>query len=114
MRDIAIVSFSQLPSVTEIEAADEAELLQPVTSDAMKQVGLTQQDIGMLLTGQHPLYCGAYENDIGAMQNIGSTFADVLTAAGYATAYVGKWHHWYLSGCTITGNSICPSPSLHG
>jgi len=47
---------------------------------------------GMLLTGRHPLYCGAYENDIGAMHNIGDTFADVLTAAGYATAYVGKWH----------------------
>lgn len=47
---------------------------------------------GMLLTGQHPLYCGAYENDIGVMHDIGSTFADVLAAAGYATAYVGKWH----------------------
>ena len=39
MRDVAIVSFSQLPSVKAIEAADEPELVQPVTSDAMKQVG---------------------------------------------------------------------------
>jgi len=46
----------------------------------------------MLLTGQHPLYCGAYENDVGAMHVIGETFADVLKAAGYATGYVGKWH----------------------
>jgi len=51
MRDVAIVSFSQLPSVKEIEAADEPELVQPVTSDAMKQVGLTQDDIGFTCSG---------------------------------------------------------------
>ena len=45
MRDVAIVSFSQLPSVKVMAAADEPELVQPVTSDAMKQVGLTQDDI---------------------------------------------------------------------
>ena len=51
MRDVAIVSFSQLPSVKAIEAADEPELVQPVTSDAMKQVGLTQDDIGFTCSG---------------------------------------------------------------
>ena len=51
MRDVAIVSFSQLPSVKVIEAADEPELVQPVTSDAMKQVGLTQDDIGFTCSG---------------------------------------------------------------
>ncbi len=51
MRDVAIVSFSQLPSVRAIDAADEAELVQPVTSDAMKQVGLTQDDIGFTCSG---------------------------------------------------------------
>lgn len=51
MRDIAIVSFAQLPSVKAIAAADEAELVQPVTSDAMGQVGLTQDDIGFTCSG---------------------------------------------------------------
>jgi len=51
VRDVAIVSFSQLPSVKVIEAADEPELVQPVTSDAMKQVGLTQDDIGFTCSG---------------------------------------------------------------
>lgn len=47
---------------------------------------------GMLLTGQHPLYNGAFENDLGVMHDIGPTFADVLTTANYETGYVGKWH----------------------
>lgn len=51
MRDVAIVSFSQLPSVKAIDATDEAELVQPVTSDAMNQVGLTQDDIGFTCSG---------------------------------------------------------------
>ena len=51
MPDIAIVSFAQLPSVKAIDAADESELVQPVTSEAMKQVGLTQDDIGFTCSG---------------------------------------------------------------
>jgi len=51
VRDVAIVSFAQLPSVKAIAAADEAELVQPVTSDAMRQVGLTQDDIGFTCSG---------------------------------------------------------------
>ena len=34
MREVAIVSFAQLPSVKSIDAADESELVQPVTSAA--------------------------------------------------------------------------------
>jgi len=51
MREVAIVSFSQLPSVKEIEAADEPELVQSVTSVALEQVGLTQDDIGFTCSG---------------------------------------------------------------
>jgi acetyl-CoA acetyltransferase len=50
MRDVAIVSFAQLPSVKSIHA-DEPELVQPVTSAAMKQVGLSQADIGFTCSG---------------------------------------------------------------
>jgi acetyl-CoA acetyltransferase len=51
VRDVAIVSFAQLPSVKAMVSADEAELVQPVTSAAMKQVGLTQEDIGFTCSG---------------------------------------------------------------
>jgi acetyl-CoA acetyltransferase len=50
MREVAIVSFSQLPSASVIHA-DEPELVQPVTSEVMRQVGLTQDDIGFTCSG---------------------------------------------------------------
>ena len=51
MRDIAIVSFAQLPAQRAMEAIDEAALVQPVTAAAMQQVGLTQDDIGFTCSG---------------------------------------------------------------
>ena len=51
MRDIAIVSFAQLPSVRASNDTDEAEIVQAVTSKAMEQVGLTQHDIGFTCSG---------------------------------------------------------------
>ncbi len=51
MRDVAIVSFAQLPSVRVSQTTDEAELVQPVTSQAMEQVGITQDDIGFTCSG---------------------------------------------------------------
>ncbi len=47
---------------------------------------------GMLMTGQHPLYNGAFENDKTLVPGHGKKFAEVLGDAGYNTAYIGKWH----------------------
>jgi arylsulfatase A-like enzyme len=46
----------------------------------------------MLLSGQHPLKCGAFTNDVQMLPDNGTTFAEALHQAGYATGYVGKWH----------------------
>ena len=46
----------------------------------------------MLLSGQHPLYNGCLVCDIQMLPSKGSSFADMLNAAGYHTGYVGKWH----------------------
>jgi acetyl-CoA acetyltransferase len=70
MRDVAVVSFAQLPSVTEIEAADEAELLQPVTSDAMKQVGLKQSDIGFTCSGSSDYLIGRAFSFVAAVDGL--------------------------------------------
>ncbi len=44
-----------------------------------------------LITGQHPLTHGVFLNDIPLRQE-GPSIADCFSAAGYDTAYVGKWH----------------------
>ncbi len=47
---------------------------------------------GMLMSGQHPLNCGAMHNDMPLLANNGSYFGHVLRDAGYRMGYVGKWH----------------------
>jgi arylsulfatase A-like enzyme len=47
---------------------------------------------GMLLSGMHPLYNGAYCNDRPLLTNNGKHFPHVLAEAGYRMGYVGKWH----------------------
>jgi arylsulfatase A-like enzyme len=47
---------------------------------------------GMLMSGQHSLYNGAFINDKPLVPGHGKKFAEVLRDAGYLTAYIGKWH----------------------
>ena len=65
---------------------------------------------GMLLTGQHPLRHGALHNDLPLLAHNGTTFAQALGAAGYRTAYVGKWH--LLGG--DRDRPVPPGPLRHG
>ena len=44
------------------------------------------------MTGQHPLYCGAMQNDLQILPGHGNYFGEVLRDAGYRTGYYGKWH----------------------
>jgi arylsulfatase A-like enzyme len=46
----------------------------------------------MLLTGQHVLNVGAWENDLEVVPGHGPYFAEAVDAAGYHTGYYGKWH----------------------
>ncbi len=47
---------------------------------------------GILMTGQHPLYCGAMQNDLQVLPGHSNYLAEVLRDAGYRTGYFGKWH----------------------
>lgn len=48
---------------------------------------------GLLLSGQHPLRTGAFENDFRMLAGDGGNyFGEVLRDSGYRTGYVGKWH----------------------
>jgi arylsulfatase A-like enzyme len=44
-----------------------------------------------LLTGRHPHSHGVFINDV-PLNNDATSFAQALTAAGYDTGYIGKWH----------------------
>jgi len=47
---------------------------------------------GMLLSGQHPLRSGAFENDVQMLPGGGNYFGEVLRDQGYRLGYYGKWH----------------------
>ena len=70
MRDVAIVSFAQLPSVRQIAVADEAELVQPVTSEAMEKVGLKQDDIGFTCSGSSDYLVGRPFSFVAAVDGL--------------------------------------------
>ena len=46
---------------------------------------------GSLLTGQYPLTTGIFMND-AQLNPRSQTLPKVFMAAGYKTAYIGKWH----------------------
>jgi len=46
---------------------------------------------GSLLTGQYPLTTGVFMNDV-ELNPESTTIAKIFIAAGYRTAYIGKWH----------------------
>jgi arylsulfatase A-like enzyme len=47
---------------------------------------------GLLLSGQHPLKSGAFENDVRMLPGEGKYFGEVLRDQGYRMGYYGKWH----------------------
>lgn len=46
----------------------------------------------MLMSGQHPLHCGAFDNDIELLPGHGKYLGEVLRDSGYHMGYYGKWH----------------------
>ena len=66
---------------------------------------------GMLLSGQHPLYNGCWDNDIPLLPGSHVSFAEALSQHGYETAYIGKWH---LFGGPIRDTEIPPGENRQG
>jgi len=62
-----------------------------------------------LLTGRYPLSHGVFVNDVRLPESE-VTFGELYTAAGYDTAYIGKWH---LDGPERAGYTP-PGPRRHG
>lgn len=71
MRDVAVIAFSQLPNVRRDTDREETELVQPVVSGALGQVGLTIADIGFTVSGSADFLLGRPFSFVSALDGIG-------------------------------------------
>jgi acetyl-CoA acetyltransferase len=70
MRDIAIVSSAQLPSVRDMGPSDEAELVQPVVQRALEAAGLTMDEIGFTCSGSSDYLVGRPFSFVAAVDGL--------------------------------------------
>lgn len=70
MRDIAIVSFAQLPSERRADPRDEAEMLEPIINEALGKVGLTQDDVGFTCSGSSDYLIGRPFSFVAAVDGL--------------------------------------------
>ncbi|MCK5210399.1 MAG: sulfatase, partial [Cyclobacteriaceae bacterium] len=63
-----------------------------------------------LLTGQYPLTHGVFYND-KPLRNQAYTMGEIFSDAGYATAYIGKWHlNGRTENMTVNESRVLPVP----
>lgn len=70
MRDIAIVSFSQLPSERRAEPREEGEFVQAIVADALNQVGLSHDDVGFTVSGSSDYLIGRPFSFVAAVDGL--------------------------------------------
>jgi acetyl-CoA acetyltransferase len=70
MRDVAIISFAQLPSVRRDLEREEAELVQPVVHEVLERAGLKQDDIGFTVSGSADYLCGRPFSFVAAVDGL--------------------------------------------
>jgi acetyl-CoA acetyltransferase len=70
MRDIAIVSFDQLPNVRRDTEREEVELVQPVVTGALAKAGLTRRDIGVVISGSCDYLLGRPFSFVAAIDGV--------------------------------------------
>jgi acetyl-CoA acetyltransferase len=59
MRDVAVVSFAQAPSVPARNDANEVEILMPVVGEVIRRSGIDRKDIGFTCSGSCDYLAGA-------------------------------------------------------
>jgi len=70
MRDIAIVSFAQLPTVRRDTDREEVELVQPVVAAALKQAGLDRRQVGFTISGSCDYLLGRPFSFVSALDGV--------------------------------------------
>jgi acetyl-CoA acetyltransferase len=71
MRDVAIVAFAQLPAQRSYPDRDEVELVAPVIQAALKQAGLTREELGFICSGSCDYLVGRPFTFVAAVDGIG-------------------------------------------
>ena len=69
-RDVAIVSFAQLPPVRRDTAREEVELVQPVATEALRQAGLGRREICFVVSGSCDYLLGRPFSFVAALDGV--------------------------------------------
>jgi acetyl-CoA acetyltransferase len=72
MRDVAVVSFVQSPSVRSARDANEVEMLMPIIRAAVEQSGLKKQEIGFTVSGSCDYLAGQPFAFVSALDAVGA------------------------------------------
>jgi acetyl-CoA acetyltransferase len=71
MRDVAVIAFAQLPNVRRDAERDEAELVQPVVSEALEKAGLPRREVGFTVSGSCDYLLGRPFSFVSALDGVG-------------------------------------------
>jgi acetyl-CoA acetyltransferase len=69
-RDVAIISFAQLPPVRRDTAREEAELVQPVVTEALRRAGLDRRAVGFTVSGSCDYLLGRPFSFVAALDGV--------------------------------------------
>jgi acetyl-CoA acetyltransferase len=72
MRDVAIVSFAELPSARREWERDEVEMLVPVISEALERSGIPRREIGFTVSGSSDFLTGRPFSFVMALDAVGA------------------------------------------
>ncbi len=72
MRDVAVVSFAQAPSVRSDSERNEVEILMPVVQEAVKRSGIPKAEIGFTVSGSSDYLAGQPFSFVTALDAVGA------------------------------------------
>jgi acetyl-CoA acetyltransferase len=72
MRDVAVVSFAQLPNIRSEDTRNEVEMLMPVISEAIERSGIPRKEIGFTVSGSCDYLVGAPFSFVSGLDAVGA------------------------------------------
>ena len=72
MRDVAVVSFAQLPNIRSEDTRNEVEMLMPVISEAIDRSGIPRKEIGFTVSGSCDYLVGAPFSFVSGLDAVGA------------------------------------------